>query len=88
MGGPWICAATVRAVSHVSALTVMSTDHAPGEPPRIVGVKDQRLSFLFVSIILGIGPFLGPVLKIVPGKKKNQYYQKGCNKIIYLLFWL
>ena len=69
MGGPWICAATVRAMSHVSALTVMSTDHAPGEPPRIVGVKDQRLSFLLVSVILGIGPFLGPVLKIVPGKK-------------------
>ena len=42
IGGPWICAATVRAVSHVSALTVMSTNNAPGEPPKIVGVKDQR----------------------------------------------
>ena len=38
-GGPWICAATVRAVSHVSALTVMSTTHAPGEAPHIVEVK-------------------------------------------------
>lgn len=38
-GGPWICAATVRAVSHVSALTVMSTTHAPGEAPTIVDVK-------------------------------------------------
>ena len=37
-GGPWICAATVRAVSHVSALTIMSTTHAPGESPKIVDV--------------------------------------------------
>ena len=38
-GGPWICAATVRGVAHVSALTVMSTNHAPGEAPHIVEVK-------------------------------------------------
>ena len=38
-GGPWICAATVRGIAHVSALTVMSTTHAPGEQPYIVQVK-------------------------------------------------
>ena len=38
-GGPWICAATVRGVAHVGALTVMSTNHAPGEAPHIVEVK-------------------------------------------------
>ena len=38
-GGPWICAATVRGVAHVSALTVMSTKHAPAEAPYIVDVK-------------------------------------------------
>ena len=41
-GGPWLCAATVRAVAHVSALTVMSTTHAPGENAHVVEVKDQR----------------------------------------------
>ena len=40
-GGPWICAATVRGVAHVSALTVMSTTHAPGEAPFIVEVKGK-----------------------------------------------
>merc|ERR1712012_1503467 len=44
IGGPWICAATVRAVSHVSALTVMSTTHVPGEAPKVVGIRDQRLT--------------------------------------------
>merc|ERR1712018_222316 len=53
-GSPWVCAATVRAVAHVSALTVMSTTHAPGEQPKIENVKDQRVSFLFVSILLGV----------------------------------
>ena len=65
-GGPWICAATVRAVAHVSALTVMSTTHAPGEQPKIENVKDQRVSFLLVSILLGVSVALGPLLKHVP----------------------
>lgn len=40
-GGPWVCAATVRAVSHVSALVVMSTTHAPGESPKIIDVRGE-----------------------------------------------
>lgn len=66
VGGPWICAATVRAVSHVSALTVMSTNQAPGDAPKVVGVKDQRLSASAVSILLGLSVLLSPVLKHVP----------------------
>ena len=65
-GGPWICAATVRAVAHVSALTVMSTTHAPGEQPKIIEVKDQRLSFFLVSVLLGVSVLLAPLLKLVP----------------------
>lgn len=38
-GGPWMCVAQVRAVTHLSALTVMSTNHAPGESPKVVEVK-------------------------------------------------
>lgn len=43
IGGPWLSAATVRSVSHVSALTVMSRTHAPGEKPHIVEVKGWYL---------------------------------------------
>merc|ERR1719356_332907 len=49
-GGPWICAATVRSVSHVSALTVFSTSNVPGESPKVIGV----------SVLLA------PILKQVP----------------------
>ena len=44
----------------------MSTTHAPGEQPKIENVKDQRLSFLLVSVLLGVSVALGPVLKFVP----------------------
>ena len=66
IGGPFILAAIVRAVAHVNALTVMSTNNAPGEPPSIVDVKDQRLSFLLVSVVLGCSVFLSSVFKLVP----------------------
>lgn len=39
LGAPYICAATVRSVTHVSALTVMSRTHAPGDKPHIIEVK-------------------------------------------------
>ena len=44
----------------------MSTNHAPGEQPHIVDVKDQRLSFFLVSLLLGLSVLLSPVLKLVP----------------------
>lgn len=66
LGGPWICAATVRGMAHVSALTVMSTTHAPGETPKVVEVKDQRLSGLIVAVLIGASIYLSPFLKHIP----------------------
>lgn len=51
-GGPWICAATVRAIAHLSALTVMSTTHAPGESPKLVDVKGNIGIFLLTNCSL------------------------------------
>jgi len=65
-GGPWICAATVRAVSHVSALTVLSTTNAPGEAPKVVGIRDQRVTAFCVSLLLGLSILMSPILKQVP----------------------
>lgn len=65
-GGPWICAATVRAMSHLGALTVMSTTHAPGESPKVVDVKDQRVTAFFVYLLVGLSILISPVLKIIP----------------------
>lgn len=53
-GLPWLCAATVRSVAHVSSLTSYSTDHPPGQKPRIVGVAEQRVTALVIHLLIGI----------------------------------
>ncbi|CAH0577697.1 unnamed protein product [Chrysodeixis includens] len=65
-GAPWQCVATVRSVSHVSALTIMSTTHAPGDKPHIVEVKEQRLTALLVSLLVGVSVLAARWLRLVP----------------------
>ncbi|CAG9801018.1 unnamed protein product [Chironomus riparius] len=65
-GLPWHCAATVRSVTHVSAVTIMSTNHAPGDSPKIADIKEQRLSGFFVSLLVGLSLFASPLLKQIP----------------------
>ncbi|KAI9588222.1 band 3 anion transport protein isoform X1 [Glossina fuscipes] len=65
-GMPWHCAATVRSVAHVSALTIMSRTHAPGESPRIIDVKEQRVSGFCVSLMIGLSVTMAPLLRLIP----------------------
>ncbi|XP_055701079.1 band 3 anion transport protein isoform X5 [Phlebotomus papatasi] len=65
-GMPWHCAATVRSVTHVSSVTIMSRTHAPGDKPHIVDVKEQRLSGLFVSVMVGLSVAMAPILRLIP----------------------
>ena len=53
LGLPWVWAATVRSVTHVNSLTVWSKNQAPGEKPRLLRVKEQRVTSLVVSILVG-----------------------------------
>ncbi|KAK4877761.1 hypothetical protein RN001_010267 [Aquatica leii] len=66
IGAPWICIATVRSVAHVSAVTVMSRTHAPGEKPHIIEVKEQRVSAFSVSLLIGLSVLMSPLLRLVP----------------------
>ncbi|KAI5701573.1 hypothetical protein M8J75_010969 [Diaphorina citri] len=66
VGAPWMCAATVRSITHVSSVTVMSRTHAPGEKPHIIEVKEQRVSALIVATLVGISVLLSPLLRLVP----------------------
>uniref|UniRef100_UPI0035901A00 anion exchange protein 2-like isoform X2 n=1 Tax=Myxine glutinosa TaxID=7769 RepID=UPI0035901A00 len=65
-GMPWLSAATVRSVTHVNALTVMSKATAPGEKPQIACVKEQRLTSFVIAILIGLSVVLAPVLKQIP----------------------
>ncbi|XP_025420919.1 anion exchange protein 3 isoform X2 [Sipha flava] len=66
IGAPWMSAATVRSVAHVSSLTVMSRTHAPGQKPHIIEVKEQRVSSLLVSIMVGCSVIMSSLLRLVP----------------------
>ncbi|KAG1669655.1 Anion exchange protein 2 [Nymphon striatum] len=65
-GGPWLMAATVRTVSHVSSLTVLSRTHAPGETPKVIDVKDQRVSAFMVYVLIGLSILMAKVLRQIP----------------------
>ncbi|XP_022249553.1 anion exchange protein 2-like [Limulus polyphemus] len=66
IGGPWVCAATIRSLSHVISLTVLSKTHAPGEVPYVVEVKEQRLTNLMVSVLIGLSILIAPLLRRIP----------------------
>ena len=53
MGLPWMCAATVRSVSHLNALSVWSTSHAPGVKPHLIEVKEQRVTNIAIHALTG-----------------------------------
>jgi hypothetical protein len=67
LGWPWLVAATVRSLNHVSAL---STTHAEDSPtgPRVVaeGVIENRLTGLAIHLLIGASIFFVPLLALVP----------------------
>ncbi|KAJ8253106.1 hypothetical protein GJAV_G00209190 [Gymnothorax javanicus] len=65
-GLPWLTAATVRSVTHVNALTVMSKATAPGEKPVIQEVKEQRVTGMVVSMLVGLSIVMTDVLRTIP----------------------
>ena len=54
IGLPFLCAATVRSVTHLNALCVYSKTYAPGEKPKLEYVIEQRVTAIFVHIIIGM----------------------------------
>ncbi|KAI1899473.1 hypothetical protein AGOR_G00062160 [Albula goreensis] len=65
-GLPWLTAATVRSVTHVNALTVMSKATAPGEKPMIQEVKEQRVTGVLVAMLVGMSIVMTDVLRTIP----------------------
>ncbi|XP_048835846.1 anion exchange protein 3-like isoform X5 [Brienomyrus brachyistius] len=65
-GLPWLTAATLRSITHVNALTVMSTTTAPGERPVIQEVKEQRLTGMAVALLMGMSGVMTNVLCHIP----------------------
>uniref|UniRef100_A0A3Q3WXJ7 Anion exchange protein n=1 Tax=Mola mola TaxID=94237 RepID=A0A3Q3WXJ7_MOLML len=66
MGLPWFVAATVLSISHVNSLKVESECAAPGEQPKFLGIREQRVTGFMIFILMGCSIFMTSALKFIP----------------------
>ncbi|XP_008417591.1 solute carrier family 4 member 4a isoform X3 [Poecilia reticulata] len=66
MGLPWYVAATVISIAHIDSLKMETETSAPGEQPRFLGVREQRVTGVVVFILTGLSVFMSPILKFIP----------------------
>ncbi|VDM28175.1 unnamed protein product [Toxocara canis] len=64
-GLPWLCAASMRTTAHVHSLTLYKL-RAPGQKPRIVGLREQRLTAVALHALIGSTLLFPDVLKSIP----------------------
>nr|AAN75454.1 Na-dependent Cl/HCO3 exchanger [Doryteuthis pealeii] len=66
LGLPWFVAATVLSITHVMSLKKESQCTAPGERPRFLGVREQRVTGTMVFLMIGISVMLTSILMKIP----------------------
>ncbi|XP_032493893.1 sodium-driven chloride bicarbonate exchanger isoform X14 [Phocoena sinus] len=66
MGLPWFVAATVLSITHVNSLKLESECSAPGEQPKFLGIREQRVTGLMIFILMGSSVFMTSILKYIP----------------------
>ncbi|CAF2401099.1 unnamed protein product [Rotaria sp. Silwood2] len=66
LGLPWFVAATVLSINHVIALKLESETAAPGEKPKFLGVREQRVTGFVVFLFIGLSVFLTKFLGLIP----------------------
>ncbi|XP_033629654.1 sodium bicarbonate cotransporter 3-like isoform X1 [Asterias rubens] len=66
LGLPWFVAATVLSINHVNSLNVESECKAPGERPKLIGCREQRVTSLIVFVLIGLATLMTPVLSLIP----------------------
>uniref|UniRef100_A0A8C5BMS0 Anion exchange protein n=1 Tax=Gadus morhua TaxID=8049 RepID=A0A8C5BMS0_GADMO len=65
-GLPWYVAATVISIAHIDSLKMETKTSAPGEMPKFLGVREQRVTGVIVFILTGLSVFMAPILKFIP----------------------
>lgn len=64
MGLPWFVAATVLSISHVNSLKLESECAAPGEQPKFLGIREQRVTGFMIFVMMGCSVFMTSALKV------------------------
>ncbi|CAH8455128.1 unnamed protein product [Heterobilharzia americana] len=65
-GWPFMSGTTVRTLSNLVALVKMDQSPAPGMPHKIIGTVEQRVSGVFVGLLVALSIFLGSILSFIP----------------------
>ncbi|XP_050968980.1 electroneutral sodium bicarbonate exchanger 1 [Labeo rohita] len=66
MGLPWFVAATVLSITHVNSLKLETESAAPGEQPRFLGIREQRMTGLGIFLLMGLSVFMTGALQFIP----------------------
>ncbi|XP_071822946.1 electroneutral sodium bicarbonate exchanger 1-like isoform X2 [Apostichopus japonicus] len=61
-GLPWFVAATVLSINHVNSLRVESECKAPGETPKVIGCREQRVTGVLVFVFIGLAVLMTSIL--------------------------
>ena len=64
LGLPWFVAATVLSINHVRSLSRESKSAAPGERPKFLGVREQRLTGVITFLLVGLSVLMTQVLRV------------------------
>ena len=64
LGLPWFVAATVLSINHVRSLSRESKSAAPGERPKFLGVREQRLTGVVTFLMVGLSVLMTKVLSV------------------------
>ncbi|KAA0702795.1 Sodium bicarbonate cotransporter 3 [Triplophysa tibetana] len=86
MGLPWFVAATVLSISHVNSLKVESECSAPGEQPKFLGIREQRVTGLMIFVLMGLSVFMTSILKFFDRIKLFTMPAKHQPDLIYLRY--
>eukprot|EP00058_Branchiostoma_floridae_P019744 XP_002605234.1 hypothetical protein BRAFLDRAFT_126597 [Branchiostoma floridae] len=63
LGLPWFVAATVLSLNHVNSLKMESDCSAPGEKPKFLGVRENRVTGLIVFLLIGLSVLFTSILR-------------------------
>jgi len=66
LGIPWYVASTILSVTHVQSLKMETETAAPGEKPRFLGVRENRVTHVVIFILIGLSAFMSPILAKIP----------------------
>lgn len=65
IGMPWMIADTVLSLTHSSSLRMESAVAAPGERPTFLGIREQRVTNIIISLLIGVSVFLTKFLQVM-----------------------